>query len=380
MPATAWTLYGSRARPAGCDLGRFGRSSEAFSGEFSGEFCGEIAGEIGGDFFGEFEYGFQYEPAVVSDPGVEPAAESLDPGGEVADAAAVVAASGSGCFQPGFAVADAVIGEGETYRPLLPYRCDRTAVGLAVPQHVRKPLAQDGGQYGVDVPGERAAFDPRDGVDVERGQHGHGVGDLSGQAHVAVSGGYRPYVGQRLARGLQNLCELLLGAVRLAGQQPVGQLAFEGDGGQAVAQQVVEVAREAQPFLVDGEPGQVGAGLVNLRHQVRQPGETEDHQAGQDGGDGGVRDVAPAQAHVELQDVHAEGQQAEGCPGQRVRQDQQGRAAQQPRQWHPCLLEGGEREEGEQRLKEKDQQPVPAQPRDQPGERDHQLDAEYHQQ
>ncbi len=115
----------------------------------------------------------------------------------------------------------------------------------------------------------------------------------------------------------------------MGGEHAARQLALQGDQGERVAEQVVQVAGEAQPFLVGGELGDGGAGLAQrdggpdqfahaghreaaqqrreqqcgdeggpARHHQRQRGEqrrgARDRPAGQprrQGGAGGDRDV-----------------------------------------------------------------------------------------
>ena len=57
--------------------------------------------------------------------------------------------------------------------------------------------------------------------------------------------------------------------VGIALDEPRGELALERDHGQAVAEQVVQVARDPQPLLGDGEPRELLAGVAQLAVRPR---------------------------------------------------------------------------------------------------------------
>jgi hypothetical protein len=74
---------------------------------------------------------------------------------------------------------------------------------------------------------------------------------------LPVAGHRRPHLAQRLTRGALNVGDLRRRERGCGRQQPPGQLALEHDHRQAVPEQVVQVASEAQPLLGHRQAGQV---------------------------------------------------------------------------------------------------------------------------
>lgn len=67
-----------------------------------------------------------------------------------------------------------------------------------------------------------------------------------------------------------NVVDLLGHALRRRGTQPTGQLGLQHDDGQAVAQQIVQVSREAQALFRDSQSRHLRAGLTQCRHRCRR--------------------------------------------------------------------------------------------------------------
>ena len=84
------------------------------------------------------------------------------------------------------------------------------------------------------------------------------------EAGAAVAGDGLPYVDECLAADLLDVGDLLGRLVGLVGEHAAGELALERDQRERVAEQVVQVAGEAQPLLVGGELGDGGARLAQF--------------------------------------------------------------------------------------------------------------------
>jgi hypothetical protein len=108
-------------------------------------------------------------------------------------------------------------------------------------------------------------------VDAGRGQGPAGGGELGGQARLPVAGHRLPHLREGAAGDRFQLGDLLRRPLRVRFERPSGQLALERDQRQAVAEQVVQVARDPQPLLRDRHPGQLGAGLLQRIDQHVAP-------------------------------------------------------------------------------------------------------------
>ena len=102
------------------------------------------------------------------------------------------------------------------------------------------------------------------GLDVGGGQRRSRAGELAGQGQLAVARDGPAHVGQRVAREALEVGDLGPGPLDVDVEQPVGQLGLDRDDRQRVAEDVVQVAGEAGPLVLDG---QLGVLLVGT-HQV----------------------------------------------------------------------------------------------------------------
>ncbi|GAA3071099.1 hypothetical protein GCM10020254_13610 [Streptomyces goshikiensis] len=132
--------------------------------------------------------------------------------------------------------------------------------------------------------GQRGAGLPYDGLDARRRQRAPGPVEFGGEAGLAVAGDGLPYLGQRLPAHRFDVADLAEGGVDVAGRDPAGHLRLHHDHREGVAQQVVQVAREAQPLLVDRRPGQLLPGVPQFTHGLGQ---------GEDGRGDGARHQGP---------------------------------------------------------------------------------------
>ena len=70
---------------------------------------------------------------------------------------------------------------------------------------------------------------------------------LGGQTHLAIAGNGGSDIGQALTGKRRNFAHLVRRPVRIDAHEALGQLGFDRDGGQGVAEQVVQIAADAQP-------------------------------------------------------------------------------------------------------------------------------------
>src|SRR5699024_10755638 len=124
--------------------------------------------------------------------------------------------------------------------------------GAGVAHDVGDPLADDVAEQLGEVVGQRRQGRGDLGLDADGGQHRAGRGGLGGGAHVLHAAGGGAHVGERLAHRGLDVHQLLAGGARVGLQQPAGQLGGDGQGGQRVAEQVVEVAADALALRGDG--------------------------------------------------------------------------------------------------------------------------------
>ena len=135
--------------------------------------------------------------------------------------------------------------------------CSRTVqrVAPAVPDHVGDALADGPGEQLAQVGGHVVGRVRQLGLDLGRRQRRAGAGQLTGQGQLAVALHGAAHVGQRVAGEPLEVGELGPGPLRVDVEQPVGQLGLDGDHGQRVAEDVVQVAGEPGALVLDGERG-----------------------------------------------------------------------------------------------------------------------------
>lgn len=197
---------------------------------------------------------------------------------------------------------------------------------------------------------------------VRRGQDRRGGVRLRGERHVTVAAGHRAHIRQRLTGDVQQRGDLLAGLLRPAGHQAVDQLALERDRGEAVAQQVVQVPREAQPLLRDGQPGEFGARAVHLLDEVGEPGQSVDHQAREERRQHQIGRLQPAERHHQLEGGGDRDGRRERDPRPRERHQKQNRSRQRTGHADPGAVEDQDRCVGEDRLGQQHQDPGPRRP------------------
>jgi hypothetical protein len=90
---------------------------------------------------------------------------------------------------------------------------------------------------------------------VRGGQRRPGRGDLAGQADAAYSHGGGPHVGQGVAGQRLQVGELPAGPVQVDVEQALRQFGLDGDHGQRVAEDVVQVVGDAGAFVLHGQVG-----------------------------------------------------------------------------------------------------------------------------
>ncbi|GAA3118862.1 hypothetical protein GCM10020001_043680 [Nonomuraea salmonea] len=207
-------------------------------------------------------------------PGRQPAADLRQAGGQVAQAVAAVG-------EVRVDRVHAVVGHVQPDRTVLDGQLDVAVLRLAVPQHVGDALAQHDRHHLVEAAGEGDVGDADAGLDLGGGQGGGGVGPLLGQRHLAVAAGHGLGADRGLAYDVEGVPHLLECAGAGGGQQPVRQLVPEGDRGQVVPHEVVQVAGDPQAFLHDGHADEVGTGVVQLGGDRRQGADGVQHEAGQ---------------------------------------------------------------------------------------------------
>ena len=96
------------------------------------------------------------------------------------------------------------------------------------------------------------------------------------QRRVPVAADRLAHLRQRAARDRLESAISRGRLVRASRQQPPGQLRLERDHRQAVAEQVVQVAREAQALLGDGQLGELGARRRAARCCADEPAERDE--------------------------------------------------------------------------------------------------------
>jgi hypothetical protein len=128
---------------------------------------------------------------------------------------------------------------------------DRAVARAAVAKHVGGALADRPAERVLDLLGERAGVDLGAPADAGRLQRDPRAGQLRLEGGAAIAADRLADLGERLARDPLDVGHLGGGLLRRVRQQPAGQFALEGDQRQAVAEQVVQVPREAQPLLAD---------------------------------------------------------------------------------------------------------------------------------
>ena len=141
------------------------------------------------------------------------------------------------------------------------------------------------------------------------GQRRAGLGQLLREARLAVAADRLADLGQRPPGRRLDVAHLRRGPRRVALGQPARQLALQRDQRQGVAEQVVQVAGEAQPLLGDGEAGELVPGLHQFGvhgHEVPRPAE----------GEGGEQAQQRQDEQVAEQTVGGDHARADGSRGQ----------------------------------------------------------------
>lgn len=198
-------------------------------------------------------------------------------------------------------------------------------VGDGLPDH---PAQQGRGLRRQRGPG--LAYD---GLDAGGGERTPGPVQLGGQARLAVASDGLPDLGERLPAHRLDVTYLLQGRVHVPGRDPAGGLGLHDDHREGVAEQVVQVAGEAQPLLVHGGPGQFLPGVAELLDRLRQGQDGGGDHARQQGSVGdaqGVHAARPSRDHCR-HGGHGEHHRTEpAAPDDRAGGEAQQREEQQP--------------------------------------------------
>ena len=207
---------------------------------------------------------------------------------------------------------------------------DGAAARAAVADDVGRPLAHRPGQHGLHRLRQQtgAVLDPAG--DAGGVEHLLGPDQLLAEGRLAVAGDRLAHLAQRPPRDRLGLADLLRRPLGRRGQEPAGQFALQRDQGEAVPEQVVQVAREAQALLGDGAPRQLlargpqlrdGGDLAGERGRPQAERRRREHEPRQARGERRAPDVmtarprdrhvgVPAQEHeagggVDVEEEHA---------------------------------------------------------------------------
>ena len=134
----------------------------------------------------------------------------------------------------------------------------------AVADDVRRRLAHGPGQHRLAAGGSATSGACRWRRCPPRERHPR-AGQLVDKRRLAVAADRLAHLAQRRARDVLDVGESRAARLRVGVQQPRGELGLQRDHRQAMAEQVVQVAREAQPLLGDGAPRDLAARLAQ-RH------------------------------------------------------------------------------------------------------------------
>ncbi len=215
-----------------------------------------------------------------------------------------------------------VIGNRQPYRPLAPRHRDRAPCRPAVPQYIRRRLPDHPAEQGLGPRRERRSGAVHRHRDARRRQRRARPVEVGGQAALPVPRHRLADLGQRLASHRLDVRDLRDGRVHVGAGQPAGGLGLHDDHGQGVAEEVVQVAGEAQAFLLDRAPGEFLAGGAQVAYRV---GEGEDRRRDHRGDRRGVRRVQAAPAVLDDTD-----HPGERHPYRRARGQSEQREEQQP--------------------------------------------------
>src|SRR5713101_2313560 len=152
---------------------------------------------------------------------------------------------------------------------------DLAVSGSAVPNDVGYPLAHRPGKNGGRLrrKGEGVQFDL--GVDPRRFQELARPLQFALKPGLPVAGHRLTYLTQRLACHTFNLRELLRTTLSVFRDQVPRQFALEGDHGERLPQQIMQVASQARSLLLDLEAGQFSPRGMQLPDGAAHAGDAD---------------------------------------------------------------------------------------------------------
>ncbi len=162
-----------------------------------------------------------------------------------------------------------------------------------MPYDVGDALAHHPAQQRLGLRRQRRAGLGDAGLDAGRLQEGAGAVEFRGQAALAVAGDGLADLGERLPADGLDVGGLAERGVQVAGGEAAYGLGLDDDHGHGVAEQVVQVAGEAEPFPFDGAARQFLAGVAELAHGLEEGDDHGDDHAGEQGAVPHERRVAP---------------------------------------------------------------------------------------
>jgi hypothetical protein len=126
---------------------------------------------------------------------------------------------------------------------------DLAVPGAAVPDHVRGPLTHRPGEDSVRCVRQHADLVLDPAGDAGRFQHLTGAAQLLVERRLPVAGDGLSHLAQGLPCDAFDIADLCRGLLWRGGQEASCELALQRDQGEAVAQEVVQVSREAQTLF-----------------------------------------------------------------------------------------------------------------------------------
>src|SRR5262249_39767586 len=141
--------------------------------------------------------------------------------------------------------------------PAVRVDADRAVLRAAVPNDVRRTLADGPGEHGVHVLREHDLTLAERAVDARGRERLLRPFELVCERQPPVALNSLADAGERIAGHRLDVVQLGRGTLRLALDELARQLALQCDHRQAVTEQVVEVTGDSQPLLRDGQPRQL---------------------------------------------------------------------------------------------------------------------------